>query len=259
MPSANRADSWQHPWAKVPTFWGVVPTLGSAILPWRHLGKVLTPAEWGGKILLVIAVVDGIFSRTVQPLLHSCIPKHTGIGHIIQTFLLGSHPQTHIYTLMVIHLTQTHPNIPYRSYHTDISPWLPGSLPSRNPPEILQGSGRTQGEQDLPLARELGLPRDTGGHTGCPRNPLPAARLRLCHPLLCASVSPLGSMARAPGCAGRSPGPVALRAGSVLAVPRGAALHHQQAQPPGEREGRGRGGGEERAPRGPRARPRAVH
>lgn len=45
----------------------------------------------------------------------------------------------------------------------------------------------------------------------------------------------------------------------MVAVPRRAALHHQQAQSPGEREGRGCGGGEERAPRGPHPRPRPVH
>ncbi|XP_042654512.1 cytoplasmic phosphatidylinositol transfer protein 1-like isoform X1 [Tyto alba] len=50
-----------------------------------------------------------------------------------------------------------------------------------------------------------------------------------------------------------------LHAAHHRGVPCGAALHHQQAQSPGEREGRGCGGGEERAPRGPRPRPRPVH
>lgn len=54
-----------------------MPTLGSAIPPWWHLGKVFIEAEWGGEILLAMAVVERIFSRTVKSLLHSCIAKHT--------------------------------------------------------------------------------------------------------------------------------------------------------------------------------------
>lgn len=67
----------------VPAFWGVVPTLGSAIPPWRHLGKVLIQAERGGKILLVIVVVDVWWIQQSSP-----------------TLMAQLHPQTHIHTLM---------------------------------------------------------------------------------------------------------------------------------------------------------------
>lgn len=198
--------------------------------------------------------MDGIFSRTIKHLLRGCIIKYT-----------------HTYISLHIHIS--------RYIYTYSFPWFPGSLLSRKLPGTLQGTrtpGKSREGRIRPSPGRWSSPGAGGLKQGAPGDPCPLHSLGSVTPLLCASVSPLSGAAGNPlarqrgahpgtvpaaGSAGRAPGQgmAALRAGAVVAVPRGAALHHQQAQSPGEREGRGRGGGEERAPRGPRPRPRPVH
>lgn len=145
-----------------------MPTLGGAIPPWWHLGKVLIQAQWGGEILLAIGVVDGIFSRTIKPYCTAASPNITCVP-------------------IVTYLTQTHPHISHR--HTA----FPGSqvvCRAENPQAFCQALGKHRESRIQPLPGSwvsLGTQEVTPGAPGT---------LRVCPPSLRASVSPVGSAAQ---------------------------------------------------------------
>lgn len=147
--------------------------------------------------------------------------RQSGVGKsswLLRWWTGSSAEQSNLYCTAASPATHTHPHGYISDTDTSINiiqihifSWLPGSLLSRKPPGILQGTGKAQGSWDSLGTREVtqGAPCPLHG-SGC-GTPCSVPQF----PLWAAWLSPQAV-----------PGPVALRAGTVVAVPRGAALHH---------------------------------
>jgi len=151
---------------------------------------------------------------------------------------MSTHTYIYIYLYISLYI--------YREREFSLAPGLVAEQKASRHSVRHSDAGEEQGGQDPALGRVLEQLRGRRVEAGCPGRPLPAERLGVHHlfapclsfPSQRCGWKPVSPAKRIPSRrgAGRVPGQgtAALRPGAVVAVPRGAALHHQQAQSPGE-------------------------